>query len=143
MSSTSFGFPLGIIIGGVVVPPQYGPKKNVPITAVAPPTLLMSGILARFGGPTGRSSGLHRRSGSTLHLQLLTLSTLSVSGPLMVVAIEHLLPSRVVPYWWGLGYQPHPRIPLVNCFLPRMRYVLQGWIKQCFPLKLTCLPPRV
>ena len=37
-SSTSFGFPLGIIIGGAAVPPQYGPKKKVPITAVAPPT---------------------------------------------------------------------------------------------------------
>ena len=43
------------------------------------PTPLMSGIQnmqARFGGPTGRSSRLPCCSGSTLHLQLLTLSTL-------------------------------------------------------------------
>ena len=48
---------------------------------------------ARFRGPTGRSSGLPHRSGSTFHLQLLTLSTFSVSGPLMAVAVEHLLPT--------------------------------------------------
>ena len=76
--------------------PQYGPKKNVLITAVAPTLPLMSGIWnmqARFGGPTSRSSGLPHCSGYTLHLQLLTLSTLSVLGPLMAVAIEHLLPT--------------------------------------------------
>ena len=97
---------------------------------------------ARYGGPTSRSSGLPHRSGSTLHLHLLTLSTLSVSGPLMAVAVEHLLPTQAVPYWQGLGYQPHPQIPLANRSLPQMRYVLQGWIKQHFLLKLTRLPPR-
>ena len=77
------------------MPPQYGPRKNVPITAVAPPPLASGyrNMQARFRGPTGRSSGLPHHSGSTLHLQLLTLSTLLVSGPLMAVAIEHLLPT--------------------------------------------------
>ena len=89
------------------------------------------------------SSGLPCCSGSTLHLHLLTLSTLSVLGPLMAVAIEHLLPTQVVPYWWGLGDQPHPRIPLANHSLLPMRYFLQGWIKQCFLLKVVCQSPRV
>ena len=99
-------------------------------------------VQARFGGPTSRSSGLPRHSGSTLHLQLLTLSTLSVLGPLMAVAVEHLLPTRVVPNLWGLGDQPHPQIPLVNRSLPPSKYFLQGWIKQHFLLKAVHLPPR-
>ena len=66
-----------------------------------------------------------------------------VSGPLMAVAIEHLLPTRAGLYWRGLGYQPHPWIPLANCSLPPTRYVLQWWIKQCFPLKVAHPLPRV
>ena len=46
----------------------------------------------RPGWLTGRPSGLSRRSGSTLHLQLLTLFLL-VSGPLTAVTVEHLLPT--------------------------------------------------
>ena len=60
-------------------------------------------VQARFGGPTSRSSRLPRCSGSKLHLQLLSLSTLLVSGPLMVVAVEHLLPTRAVPYWFRVS----------------------------------------
>ena len=69
-----------------------------------PPTPQVSGywnVQARFRGPAGRSSGLPHRSGSTLHLQLLTLSILLVLGPLVAVAIEHLLPTQAVPYWYG------------------------------------------
>ena len=39
----------------------------------------------------------------------------------MAVAIEHLLPIRAVPYWWGLGYWPLLWIPLVNCSLHSAR----------------------
>ena len=37
-SLTAYGYPLGIIIGGALVPPQYGPKDSGPITVVASPT---------------------------------------------------------------------------------------------------------
>ena len=120
------------------------PKRMFPLLPLHP-IPLASGywiVQARFRGPASRPSGLHCHSGSTLHLQLLTLSTFSVLGPLMAVAIEHILPTRVVPFWWGLGYQPHPRIPLVNRSPPQMRYIPLGWIKQHFLLKAVCLPPR-
>ena len=42
----------------------------------------------------------------------------------------------------GLRVWPHPWIPLANCSLPPMRYILQGWIEQCFLLKAVHLPSR-
>ena len=102
-----------------------------------PHPLITSGIWnmrARFGGSTSRSTGLPHCLGSLLHLQLLSLSTWSVLGPLMAAAIEHLLPTQAVLYWGGLGYHTHPRISLANCSLPLMRYVPHGWTKH-FPLK--------
>ena len=62
--SNTLWFMGSFIIGGVVAPPRYGPRKKVPITAVYPPPHLISGIQnmqARFGGPTSRSSGLPHR----------------------------------------------------------------------------------
>ena len=87
------GFHLGSSSVGLPRPLHMVPKRKFLLLLLCPHPQA-SGIWnmqARFGGPTSRSSGLPHRSGSTLHLQLLTLSTLSVLGPLTAVAVEHLL----------------------------------------------------